>query len=115
MSKERNVIELTSFSRKIDQFLDKRKVLKEDFENLKKSLAKDPEQGELITGTGGVRKTRLKSATKGKRGGFRICYFDDPGREELFLMKIYPKNEQEDLSADEKKALKEFSNMVKRR
>jgi hypothetical protein len=30
-------------------------------------------------------------------------------------MKIYPKNEKEDLSADEKKALKEFSNMIKRR
>jgi len=115
MSKERNVIEITSFSRKIDQFLDERKVLKEDFDDLKKSLAKDPEQGALIPGTGGIRKTRLKSATKGKRGGFRICYFDDPEREELFLMKIYPKNEKEDLSADEKKALKEFSNMVKRR
>lgn len=115
MNRERTVTELTCFSRKIDRLLDDRKVLKEDFENFKKSLAKDPEQGELITGTGGVRKTRLKSATKGKRGGFRICYFDDPGREELFLMKIYPKNEQEDLSADEKKALKEFSNMVKRR
>ena len=115
MNIERNVIEVTSFSRKIDQFLDERKVLKEDFDNLKKSLAKDPEEGELITGTGGVRKTRLKSATKGKRGGFRVCYFDDPGRGELFLLKIYPKNEKEDLSADEKKALKEFSNMVKRR
>ena len=115
MNRERNVIEITSFSRKIDQFLDERKVLKEDFDNLKKSLAKDPEQGELIPGTGGVRKTRLKSATKGKRGGFRVCYFDDPGREELFLMTIYPKNEKENLSSDEKRALKEFSNMVKRR
>jgi len=88
--------------------------LKKDFEDLKKSLAKDPEQGELIPGTGGVRKTRLKSATKGKRGGFRICYFDDPKRKELFLMKIYPKNEQENLSPEEKKALKAFANTVKR-
>ncbi|MBF8264008.1 MAG: hypothetical protein HW387_1673 [Parachlamydiales bacterium] len=45
MNTERNVIEVTSFSRKIDQFLDERKVLKEDFDNLKKSLAKDPEEG----------------------------------------------------------------------
>jgi hypothetical protein len=115
MSTERNVIEITSFSRKIDQFLEERKVLKKDFDDFKKILAKDPEQGDLISGTGGVRKTRLKSATKGKRGGFRVCYFDDPNRKELFLMKIYPKNEQEDLSADEKKSLKEFSNMIKRR
>ncbi len=115
MSTERNVIEITSFSRKIDRFLEERKVLKKDFDDFKKNLAKDPEKGDLITGTGGVRKTRLKSATKGKRGGFRVCYLDDPNRKELFLMKIYPKNEQEDLSADEKKSLKEFSNMIKRK
>jgi hypothetical protein len=115
MKTERRVVEVTGFSRKIDQFLSERKVLKEDFDNLKKSLAKDPEGGALIPGTGGVRKIRLKSATKGKRGGFRVCYFDDPERGELFLLKIYPKNEQEDLSADEKKLLKEFSNMVKKR
>jgi hypothetical protein len=45
MSTERNVIEITSFSRKIDQFLEERKVLKKDFDDFKKSLAKDPEQG----------------------------------------------------------------------
>ena len=115
MKAERNIIEVTSFSRKIDQFLDERKILKKDFDDLKKSLAKDPEEGKLITGTGGIRKTMLKSASKGKRGGFRVYYFDDPEREELFLLKIYPKNEKEDLSADEKKALKEFSNMIKKR
>jgi Protein of unknown function (DUF1044). len=115
MKTGRTIIEISSFSRKIDRFLDERKVLKEDFDDLKKSLAKDPEQGKLIPGTGGVRKTRLKSATKGKRGGFRICYFNDSNQEELFLMNIYPKNEKEDLSADEKKALKEFSNRIKGR
>jgi hypothetical protein len=115
MNVKRNVIEISSFSKRIDQFIGERKVLREDFESLKKSLAKDPEQGELIPGTGGIRKVRLKSSTKGKRGGFRVCYFDDPERGELFLMKLYPKNEQENLSPDEKKALKEFANMVKRR
>lgn len=115
MNKERTIIETRGFSKKIDKFFSERKILKEDFEVLKKSLVKDPEQGDLISGTGGVRKIRLKSSTKGKRGAFRICYFDDPGRGELFLMQIYPKNEQENILQDEKRALKEFSEMVKRR
>ena len=114
MKTNRDVIQTRGFSKKIDKFLSERKLLKEDFETLKKSLVKDPEQGDLIPGTGGVRKVRLKSSTKGKRGSFRVCYFDDPGREELFLMQIYTKNEKENLSSDEKNALKEFSEMVKR-
>jgi hypothetical protein len=44
-----------------------------------------------------------------------VCYFDDPEREEIFLMRIYSKNEQENLSSAEKKALKEFAEMIKRR
>lgn len=71
--------------------------------------------GSIIPGTGGVRKTRLKSASKGKRGGFRVCYFDHTEKEELFLMVIYPKNEQENLSAEEKKQLKAITDAIKRR
>jgi hypothetical protein len=115
MNIKRDIIQTKGFSKKIDQFLSERKVLQEDFESLKKNLTENPERGDLISGTGGVRKIRLKSSSKGTRGGFRVCYFDDPGREELFLMHIYPKNEQEDISPEEKKALKKFAEMVKRR
>lgn len=115
MNTKRDVIQTKSFSKNIDKFLSERKLLEEDFVSLKKSLVQDPEQGDLIPGTGGVRKVRLKSSTKGKRGSFRICYFDNPRREELFLMQIYTKNEKENISSEEKKILKEFSEMIKRR
>jgi hypothetical protein len=48
----------------------------------------------MITGTGGIRKVRLKSATKGKSGGFRVCYLYIENRLILFLLFIYAKNEQ---------------------
>jgi hypothetical protein len=111
---KRKIIEPRALARIIDDLIAERKVLKEDLEALKKELISDPESGDIIPGTGGVRKIRLKSASKGKRGGFRVCYFDDPKREELFLLKIYGKNEKEDLSAAEKKSLKEFADLVKR-
>jgi hypothetical protein len=110
---KRKIIEPRVFARKLDDLIADRRILKEDLEVLKKELIKDPESGDIIPGTGGVRKIRLKSATKGKRGGFRVCYFDDSRREELFLLKIYGKNEKEDLSAAEKKSLREFTEMVK--
>ena len=110
---KRKIIEPRALARMIDDLISERKILKEDLEALKKELIENPESGDIIPRTGGVRKIRLKSATKGKRGGFRVCYFDDPRREELFLLKIYGKNEKEDLSATEKKSLKEFTEMIK--
>ncbi|MBS0616240.1 MAG: type II toxin-antitoxin system RelE/ParE family toxin [Verrucomicrobia bacterium] len=112
---KRAIIEIRAFSREVDNLMRKKKLLLEDFEALKKRLAQNPEDGDLIPGTGGVRKIRLKSVSRGKSGGFRVCYFDDPERRELFLMQIYAKNEQENLSPGEKKTLKEFAERVKRR
>jgi hypothetical protein len=59
----------------------------------------------VITGTGGIRKARLKSASKGKSHGFRVCYLDIEDKLILFLLFIYAKNEQEDLSQEEKREL----------
>lgn len=111
---KRKIIEPRALARIIDDLIAERKILKEDLEALKKKLISNPESGDIIPGTGGIRKIRLKSATKGKRGGFRVCYFDDPRKEELFFLRIYGKNEKEDLSAAEKKSLKEFTEIVKK-
>jgi hypothetical protein len=72
--------------------------------------------GDMIQGTGGVRKTRLRSASKGKSGGFRVCYyFHDVGSGRIYLITIYPKNEKEDLDPSEKKELKELVEIIKKR
>ncbi len=97
---------LRKFEKEVAALIDNRALLKEDYEELKKALAETPELGPVITKTGGVRKIRLKSSTKGKSGGFRICYFYSPESKELFLLCIYGKNKQEDLSESDKKELK---------
>jgi hypothetical protein len=105
---------LRKFEKDVDSLIANRALLKEDYEDFKKSLAENPELGPTITKTGGVRKTRLKSATKGKSGGFRVCYFYLPERHELFLICIYGKNKQEDLNEAEKKELKTLAATFKK-
>lgn len=111
----RNVVRSKDFNKVLDKLFAKNKVLEKDFKEFKEILAKNPEIGDLVPGTGGIRKTRLKSATKGKRGGFRVCYFDDPLRDSLLLILLYPKNDQENLSSDEIKELKKLTSILKSR
>lgn len=112
---KRLIIQTRNFAKKLDNLLDKKRLLHKDFESFKKKLVENPEAGDLIPGTGGVRKIRLKSSSQGKSGGFRICYFDDKKNSELFLVLIYQKNEQENLTAEEKKVLKELINAIKKK
>ena len=112
---KRRIIILKNFQKTVDALIGKKKLLHDDFEAFKKNLGENPDMGDVISATGGVRKTRLKSASKGKRGGFRVCYLDDPFREEIFLILVYPKNEQEDLTTDEKKNLKAIAILLRER
>lgn len=112
---KRRITETRSFTRELDSLLKKRKISQVDFDEFKKGLLENPDEGELVSGTGGVRKTRLKSVSKGKRGGFRVCYYDDPQEEEIFLLLLYPKNVQEDLTPEEKKMLKAITKVFKER
>ncbi len=107
------VTQLRNFAKELDQLTHKKALLEEDFCAFKKLLSENPELGDLIPGTGGIRKVRMKSASKGKSGGFRICYFYSSERNELFLICIYGKNKQENLSAAEKKELKALAAIFK--
>jgi len=61
-------------------------------------LAYNPTAGELIPGTGGVRKLRWALAGRGKRGGARVIYYYHSEAMPLFALTAYPKNERADLS-----------------
>ena len=113
---EREIIPLPGFSKRIKELIADHKLKLEDFNTFKSVLAENPEMGERIQGTGGVRKTRLKSASKGKRGGFRVCYYyHDLKTGKIFLITIYPKNEKDNVSPDEKKELKVFADIIKKK
>lgn len=111
---KREVTQTKIFEKEVSRLIAKNKLSEKDFEAFKRYLVENPKDGDVIPGTGGLRKTRLKSASKGKSGGFRVCYLDMEEKLILFLLSIYPKNEQENLSQQEKKELKQIVAMIKK-
>lgn len=106
----RTFIETEIFKSLIDQESDK------DLEStIKNDILKNPTCGDVISGTGGVRKFRVsdKSRGKGKRSGFRVLYLDLPKCEKTYLLLLYNKGELENVSSDQKKALKKIVEGVK--
>lgn len=86
----------------------------DDLKSLQEELLVKPNVGDLIQGTGGIRKYRIPMEGRGKRGGARVCYLDIPKKKHLFLLMAYAKNEKSDLSKDECKLLKQLSTVLKR-
>ena len=71
-------------------------------------LMSDPKRGDVIQGTGGLRKIRVAVKDKGKRGGARVIYYVLDEKQRFYLLTIYGKNEMADLTADQKKQLMAF-------
>ncbi len=113
MKTTRRIIETRSFSRQIAQLLRSYSLASSDYDTFKRNLAENPEKAPVLSGTGGVRKIRLKSTSKGKSGGFRVCYFYYLAAEVIYLLFIFQKNEQENLSNAEKKELKALTDRLK--
>lgn len=66
----------------------------------------EPRAGDLVARTGGVRKLRAALPGHGKRGGARVAYLYVEVRERLYFLLAYRKNEQLDLTAQQKRALR---------
>ena len=64
-----------------------------------------PEQGPVISGSGGLRKIRWGTKGGGKRGGFRIIYFWHKTSATCYMLFLYRKNEQGDLTAAQARML----------
>ncbi len=79
-------------------------------------ILKNPEAGDIVQATGGVRKLRVEDPTrqKGKRGGFRVLYLDLPARAETFLIVFYGKDEADDLSPQAKKLVAHLVSEIKK-
>ncbi len=76
-------------------------------------LADHPDGGDVIPGTGGARKLRWAAKGKGKRGGARIIYVYVVIAARIFLIRCYAKNVKTDLTADEKKELRQIAANLK--
>src|ERR1700756_42031 len=76
-------------------------------------IARNPEAGDLIPETGGVRKVRWGRQGSGKRGGVRGIYFYHHAAAPLYLLMVYAKARREDLSPDAKRAVRAFAARIK--
>ncbi|HJD58317.1 MAG TPA: transcriptional regulator [Rickettsia endosymbiont of Ceroptres masudai] len=66
-----------------------------------------PKSGDVIIGSGGLRKIRWMSKGRGKRSGVRIIYYYKSKEEQIWLLTIYTKNEAENIPASVLKKIKE--------
>ncbi len=71
-------------------------------------IAADPLRWPVVAGTGGVRNARAARGSSGKSGGVRIIYYYRSSRGKLFLLTVYAKSHQADLSAADKKSLRQI-------
>lgn len=76
-------------------------------------LAKNPTIGDEIVGTGGMRKMRWGGKGKGKRGGLRVIYYFYNESAPVFLLTVYGKGVQDDLSPAQKKKLVDLVKLLK--
>ncbi len=81
---------------------------------LEEALLENPQLGDVIEGTGGARKMRIQLEGRGKSGGGRVIYVDIFEKEHLYLLFAYPKNVQENLTADQKKAIAKMIDAIKK-
>jgi hypothetical protein len=97
-------VELPAFERSRETYLDD-----DGFSRLQEVLMANAEAGEVIQGTGGLRKLRFSDArrSKGKRGGLRVIYYYWTGGPEFWLFTLYDKDEVVDLTPRQREALKE--------
>ncbi|MCT2399327.1 type II toxin-antitoxin system RelE/ParE family toxin [Novosphingobium mangrovi (ex Huang et al. 2023)] len=72
-------------------------------------VASDPEGGDVMQGTGGVRKARLAGRGKGKSGGYRIVWYFGGGDIPVFLLTVFGKGEKANLTQGERNALRSLT------
>lgn len=77
-------------------------------------LSCHPESGVLVRETGGLRKLRWGIGSKGKRGGARVIYYFHSERMPLYLLTIYAKGEQAELTPDDRRQLKSCVDLLRK-
>jgi len=97
-------IETKIFTKQITGFLPD-----EEYKHLQQDLIINPEAGDLIRNSGGLRKVRWKLQGKGKSGGIRVIYYWYSKEEQIFMLLAYGKNQKDNLSDKELSILRKLT------
>ena len=84
-----------------------------DYGEFQRQLLLNPEQGDVMPGSGGLRKARLRLPGRGKRGGARVIYLRLPQRDVIVLFYVYTKAKSENLSPDQLRRLRNAVAFIK--
>jgi len=95
-------IETQLFTRLIQEYLSD-----DEYRVLQQALVRNPELGDLIPGSGGVRKVRWGAAGRGKRGGLRVIYVARSAQGQMWMLTAYAKNVREDIPVHVLRKIKE--------
>lgn len=95
------IIETSFFTRKVSALMDD-----DEYRRMQTILVIRPDAGDLIPGSGGLRKLRWGLQSHGKRGGVRVIYYWAVRQDHILMLLIYAKNEKDDLSAEQLKVLR---------
>jgi mRNA-degrading endonuclease RelE of RelBE toxin-antitoxin system len=87
-------IETKLFTRLVQGYLSEA-----EYAELQNFLIEHPEAGDIIPGSGGLRKLRWRAKGRGKRGGYRVIYYARLAQGQIWMLTMYPKNVAENIPA----------------
>ncbi len=93
-------VETPIFTKEVRRLLDEG-----EYRALQLALLLRPEQGKVIPGSGGLRKLRWRLKGRGKRGALRLIYYWDTNTERSYMLYLYEKSNQENLTPSQLKIL----------
>ena len=96
-------VETPTFTRRVTTLLDD-----ETYRALQHELIQNPERGAVMRGTGGARKVRWAPKGRGKSGGVRVIYYYRSASGCCYMLFIFAKNEQDNLTAQQRSTLKDY-------
>jgi mRNA-degrading endonuclease RelE of RelBE toxin-antitoxin system len=95
------IVETKVFTKQVTELL-----TDDEYRALQEYLNANPESGDLIIGSGGLRKIRWSINGRGKRGGVRIIYYWAVRKEIILMLLMYAKSDKDDLTSEQTKILK---------
>lgn len=95
-------IETKLFTKLVTEYLSD-----DEYSMLQQALIANPEAGDLIQGSGGVRKLRWGVKGRGKRGGIRVIYYAKARKGQIWMLALYAKNVVEHISPQVLREIKE--------
>lgn len=97
------IVETTVFTRRVLKLLSD-----DEYRLLQQALLLKPDLGQIVRGSGGIRKVRWRLQTSGKRGGVRVIYYWAVTQETILMLYIFAKNERSDLSPSQIKIMRQI-------